>query len=312
MDFRPKILKEFIGQDSLKKNLSIFISSALKRKKPLDHTILYGPPGTGKTSLAGIISNEMCSQIKSIQGPHLQKIPDVLGVLTNLSKGDTIFIDEIHAMSRECSEILYSAMEDFTIDIKIGKEMNSKSVRIKTPEFTLVGATTDIGLIDNPLYDRFGIEFKINHYSSEELAKIVSVNAKKKKINISDSASFRIAQNSKRTPRIANKILKRIIDYASYKEKNEIDDRFVKATLKKLGYYPMGLKKIDMDYLSLLETRNSGTGLEYIALNLYESKKTIEEKIESHLMHLGLIQRTSRGRVISQEGKQYLEKNTRA
>ena len=298
---RPLKFNEFIGQKKLKDNAQIFIKSALERKDSLDHVLLYGPPGLGKTTLAQIISNEMGSNFKSTSGPILAKAGDLAAILTSLAENDILFIDEIHRLNTSVEEILYSAMEDFNLDLMIGEGPSARSIKIDLPKFTLIGATTRIGLISNPLRDRFGIPFRLEFYQPEELQKIVTRAAEIIKANISHEGAEIISRRSRGTPRIALRILKRVRDYAIVYNTNIIDKKMADIALNELDVDQLGLDSGDHKYLRFIADHYAGgpVGIETIAAGLSEQKDNIEETIEPFLIQLGFIQRTPRGRMLT-------------
>ena len=296
---RPKLLNEYIGQDKVKENMKIYIEAAKKRKEPLDHVLLYGPPGLGKTTLASIIANEMKSNIKITSGPAIEKPGDLAAVLTNLEEFDVLFIDEIHRLSKSVEEILYPALEDFTLDIMIGKGPSAKSIRIDLPKFTLIGATTKAGSLTTPLRDRFGIVHRLELYSIENLSKIVMRSAKILKIEIEKEASYEIARRSRGTPRIANRLLKRVRDYALVIGDGNIDLKITKLALNALEIDEMGLDEIDRKLLETMITTYKGrpVGIETLATTIGEEIDTIEDVYEPYLIQIGFIARTPRGRI---------------
>ena len=298
---RPLKFNEFIGQKKLKDNAQIFIKSALERKDSLDHVLLDGPPGLGKTTLAQIISNEMGSNFKSTSGPILAKAGDLAAILTSLAENDILFIDEIHRLNTSVEEILYSAMEDFNLDLMIGEGPSARSIKIDLPKFTLIGATTRIGLISNPLRDRFGIPFRLEFYQPEELQKIVTRAAEIIKANISHEGAEIISRRSRGTPRIALRILKRVRDYAIVYNTNIIDKKMADIALNELDVDQLGLDSGDHKYLRFIADHYAGgpVGIETIAAGLSEQKDNIEETIEPFLIQLGFIQRTPRGRMLT-------------
>ena len=296
---RPKILKEYIGQDKVKENMKIYIEAAKKRGEPLDHVLLYGPPGLGKTTLASIISNEMKSNIKITSGPAIEKPGDLAAVLTNLSEFDVLFIDEIHRLSKSVEEILYPALEDFTLDIMIGKGPSAKSIRIDLPKFTLIGATTKAGSLTTPLRDRFGIIHRLELYSIEDLATIVKRSSKILEIEIDNESSNEIARRSRGTPRIANRLLKRVRDYALVLGNGNIDLKITKVALNNLEIDELGLDEIDRKILEtmILTYKGKPVGIETLATTIGEEIETIEDVYEPYLIQIGFIARTPRGRV---------------
>ena len=296
---RPKTLKEYIGQDKVKENMKIYIEAAKKRGEPLDHVLLYGPPGLGKTTLASIISNEMKSNIKITSGPAIEKPGDLAALLTNLSEFDVLFIDEIHRLSKSVEEILYPALEDFTLDIMIGKGPSAKSIRIDLPKFTLIGATTKAGSLTTPLRDRFGIIHRLELYSIEDLATIVKRSSKILEIEIDDESSNEIARRSRGTPRIANRLLKRVRDYALVLGNGNIDLKITKVALNNLEIDELGLDEIDRKILEtmILTYKGKPVGIETLSATIGEEIETIEDVYEPYLIQIGFIARTPRGRI---------------
>lgn len=296
---RPKTLDEYIGQSKVKENMKIYIEAAKKRGEPLDHCLFYGPPGLGKTTLSNIISNEMHSNIKITSGPAIEKPGDLAAILTNLSEFDVLFIDEIHRLSKSVEEILYPALEDFTLDIMIGKGPSARSIRLDLPRFTLIGATTKAGALTTPLRDRFGIVHRLELYSPEELATIVKRSAKILGLEIEEEAAIEIARRSRGTPRIANRLLKRVRDYASVLGDGKITLKVTKHALNKLEIDELGLDETDRKLLDIMITQYSGrpVGIEALAVSLGEELDTIEDVYEPYLIQIGFIARTPRGRI---------------
>ena len=297
---RPKLLDEYIGQDKVKENMKIYIEAAQKRGEPLDHVLLYGPPGLGKTTLANIISNEMKSNIKITSGPAIEKPGDLAAILTSLSEYDVLFIDEIHRLSKSVEEILYPALEDFTLDIVIGKGPSSKSIRLDLPKFTLIGATTKAGSLTTPLRDRFGIIHRLELYSIEDLSTIVKRSSKILNIEIEKEAAVEIARRSRGTPRIANRLLKRVRDYAMVLGNGKIDLKIAKHALNKLEIDELGLDEIDRKLLESMIIQYGGrpVGIEALAVTIGEEVDTIEDVYEPYLIQIGFIARTLRGRMV--------------
>ena len=297
---RPKTLNEYIGQDKVKENMKIYIKSAKKRKEPLDHCLFYGPPGLGKTTLASIIAHEMKSNIKITSGPAIEKPGDLAGLLTNLSEFDVLFIDEIHRLSKSVEEILYPALEDFTLDIVIGKGPSSRSIRLDLPKFTLIGATTKAGSLTTPLRDRFGIIHRLELYSVEDLAKIVKRSSKILEVEIEEEAAKEIARRSRGTPRVANRLLKRVRDYAVVLGDGSITLKIAKHALNKLEIDELGLDEIDRKILETMIVQDGGkpVGIEALAATVGEELDTIEDVYEPYLIQIGFIARTLRGRVV--------------
>ena len=297
---RPQNLDEYIGQNKVKENMKIYIESAKKRNEPLDHCLLYGPPGLGKTTLANIIANEMKSNIKITSGPAIEKPGDLAALLTNLSEFDVLFIDEIHRLSKNVEEILYPALEDFTLDIVIGKGPSSRSIRLDLPKFTLIGATTKAGSLTTPLRDRFGIIHRLEMYSEEDLAKIIRRSSKILNIEIEEDASMEIARRSRGTPRIANRLLKRVRDYAIVLGEGDIDLKIAKHALNQLEIDELGLDEIDRKLLETMIVQYQGraVGIEALAATVGEEIDTIEDVYEPYLIQIGYIARTPRGRKV--------------
>ena len=307
---RPQNIDDFVGQAKLLENLRIFISSAKKRNVQMDHCLLYGPPGLGKTTLANIIAKEMNVNIRITSGPMLMKTGDLAAILTNLKDGDVLFIDEIHRMPIAVEEVLYSAMEDYRLDIIIGSGPSAKTVKIDLNKFTLIGATTRLGLLSNPLKDRFGITMQLEFYKPEELAKIIGKYAHNNHVEVDDEAKIKIGERSRGTPRIAIRLIKRVIDIATYLEKSNIDTNFVNDALDKLGIDDLGLDGIDKKYLIFINNNYKGgpVGIETISAGISEDKGTIEEVVEPFLIQSGLIEKTPRGRVLTLKCVKHLSK----
>ena len=297
---RPASLDEYIGQDKVKENMKIYIEAAKKRGEPLDHCLFYGPPGLGKTTISTIIANEMHSNIKITSGPAIEKPGDLAAILTNLSEYDVLFIDEIHRLSKSVEEILYPALEDFTLDIVIGKGPSSKSIRLDLPKFTLIGATTKAGSLTTPLRDRFGIRQRLELYSIEDLSTIVKRSSKILNIEIEKEAAVEIARRSRGTPRIANRLLKRVRDYAMVLGNGKIDLKIAKHALNKLEIDELGLDEIDRKLLESMIIQYGGrpVGIEALAVTIGEEVDTIEDVYEPYLIQIGFIARTLRGRMV--------------
>ena len=295
---RPQILDEYIGQTKVKENMRIYIEAAKKREEPLDHVLLYGPPGLGKTTLSNIIANEMHSNIKITSGPAIEKPGDLASLLTNLSENDVLFIDEIHRINKNIEEILYPALEDFCLDIILGKGPTARSIRLDLPKFTLIGATTRAGSLSTPLRDRFGIVERLDLYSVKDLKKIVKRSSKILNLEIDESASEEIARRSRGTPRIANRLLKRVRDYALVLGDGEITLDIAKKALEKLEIDNLGLDNIDKKILkTIIELYSGGpVGLETLSATVNEEPTTIEDVYEPYLMQIGFLARTARGR----------------
>lgn len=312
---RPKTLSEYIGQTKVKENMKIYIEAAKKRGEPLDHVLLYGPPGLGKTTLSNIISNEMNSNIKITSGPAIEKPGDLAALLTNLSEYDVLFIDEIHRLNKSVEEILYPALEDYTLDIIIGKGPSARSIRLDLPKFTLIGATTKVGSLTTPLRDRFGIVERLELYNPEDLKTIVKRSSSILNITIDDEAAGEIARRSRGTPRIANRILKRVRDYASVLGDGDINIKMAKIALNKLEIDELGLDEIDRKMLETIILKYTGgpVGLETLAATIGEEISTIEDVYEPYLMQIGFLSRTPRGRIAlpaayEHLGMEYIEK----
>jgi Holliday junction DNA helicase RuvB len=305
---RPNLLSDFIGQSDLKDNIKVFIESAKIRGESLDHTLFYGPPGLGKTTLSHIIANEMGVNFKSTSGPILSKAGDLAAILTNLQPNDVLFNDEIHRLHTAVEEVLYSAMEDFKLDIIIGEGPAARIIKIDLPKFTLVGATTRLGLISNPLRDRFGIPIKLNFYNFDELKHIVKRDCLLLKTRINDEGAYEIARRSRGTPRIAIRLLKRIRDFSIVAKKEEIDKEIVDLALSRLNVDSMGLDGSDLRYLSfIIKNYNGGPiGIDTISAGLLEEKDSVEDTIEPYLIQCGFVNKTARGRVITEVAYNHL------
>lgn len=305
---RPRYFNEYIGQEKAKENLSIFIQAAKQRQEALDHVLLYGPPGLGKTTLAGIIANEMGVNFRVTSGPAIEKAGDLAALLTNLEDNDLLFIDEIHRLSRSVEEVLYSAMEDYALDIIIGKGPSARSVRIDLPYFTLVGATTRAGSLAAPLRDRFGVIARLEYYGQKELEFIVSRAADILNIPIEPSGAAEIARRSRGTPRIANRLLKRVRDFAQVVGDGIINKSIADEALSRLDIDPMGLDRIDRRVLhTIIEKFNGGpVGIDTIAAAVSEERETIEDVYEPYLMQLGFLSRTTRGRIATSAAYDHL------
>jgi len=294
---RPDAWNEYIGQEQIKKNLGVFIQASKKRDEALDHVLFYGPPGLGKTTLALIIANEMNANIKVTAAPMIEKSGDLAAILTNLEEGDILFIDEIHRLSPAVEEILYSSMEDFRIDIIIGSGPAAQTVKIDLPRFTLIGATTRAGMLSNPLRDRFGMSFRMQFYSSQELAKIISQASNKLSKNIIEKASFEISKRSRGTPRIALRLLRRVRDFAEVADELEINYSTTQYALNELGINSYGFDEMDLRLLKLLaHAKGRAMGLSTIAAALSEDEGTVEDVLEPYLIANGYLERTAKGR----------------
>jgi Holliday junction DNA helicase RuvB len=298
---RPSCLDDYIGQEKAKENIRIFLEAAKQRHEPLDHVLLYGPPGLGKTTLASIIGHEMGVNLKITSGPAIERPGDIAALLNNLQEGDLLFIDEIHRLNRQVEEVMYPAMEDYVIDILIGKGPAAKSIRLDLPKFTLVGATTRVGLLSSPLRDRFGVLHKLEFYTPEELATIIHRSAKVLKVEIDVNGAYEIARRSRGTPRLANRLLKRVRDFAQVKFDGVITEDVAKASLDLLDVDPLGLDKNDRKMLiTLIEKYQGGpVGLDTLAATIGEESDTVEEVYEPFLLQLGLLNRTPRGRMVT-------------
>lgn len=305
---RPKTLNEYIGQNKVKENMKIYIEAAKKRGEPLDHVLLYGPPGLGKTTLANIIATEMNSNIRITSGPAIEKPGDLAALLTNLAPNDVLFIDEIHRLNRSVEEILYPALEDYNLDIIIGKGPSARSIRLDLPKFTLVGATTRAGSLTTPLRDRFGIVNRLELYNEEQLKMIVTRSAEILEIKIDEDGAMEIAKRSRGTPRIANRLLKRVRDYAAVLGDGNITKKIADIALQKLEIDQMGLDNIDRKILETIAISYSGgpVGIETLASTIGEEVETIEDVYEPYLMQKGLVGRTPRGRIVLPKAYEHL------
>ena len=307
-DIRPNRLDEYIGQSDVKENIDIYIKSAKLRGACLDHVLLYGPPGLGKTTLASIIANELGSNFKTISGPAIEKSGDLAAVLSSIDENDVLFIDEIHRIPRYIEEILYSAMEDFCLDIIVGGEGSSRSIKINIPHFTLVGATTRAGDLSAPLRDRFGIIAKLNYYTDEELFLIAKRTSKVLDTEITDEAAMELAKRSRGTPRIVNRLFKRVRDFALVEENCVIDIDIMNKALKRLKVDSVGLDETDYNLIkAIIERFNGGpVGIEAIASSIGEEATTIEDVYEPYLLQMGYLKRTTRGRMVTDKGYEHL------
>lgn len=311
LSLRPSLLNEFIGQSAIKYNLQIAIDSAKKRQDSLDHILFYGPPGLGKTTLSNIIAREMQVGFKITSGPMLTKSGDLAAILTSLQPGDVLFIDEIHRLHISIEEILYSAMEDFAMDIIIGEGPGARTVRINLPRFTLIGATTRLGLLSNPLRDRFGIPLKLDFYTLLELTTVLARAAKLMHVNITHEALQRIAQSSRGTPRVALRLLKRVRDFFIVQDSVEVNLAIVEQVMKACDIDVVGLDILDRQYLSFIFNHYQGgpVGIDTIAAGLAEDKNTIEDTIEPFLIQIGFINKTPRGRMLTQEAISHMKRH---
>ena len=305
---RPKMLSDYIGQEKLKEMLSIYIEAAKKRKQSLDHCLFYGPPGLGKTTISNIIANELGVNCKITSGPAIEKPGEMAAILNSLSEGDVLFVDEIHRLNRQVEEVLYPAMEDFAIDVLLGKESSTRSLRLELPHFSLIGATTRAGLLSAPLRDRFGIISKLEFYKKEELTKIVLRSAKVLSVPIEEDGAKSIAMRSRGTPRLANRLLRRIRDFADVKYEGVITKEVAEESLDLLNVDKLGLDQNDRAYLTAIVDKYSGgpVGLETLAVSLGEDSGTVEDMIEPYLLLQGLIDRTKRGRVATESAYRHL------
>ncbi len=305
---RPLTLSEYVGQEELKSNLDVFIKACKIRNESLDHVLLYGPPGLGKTTLAHIIANELGTNLKTASGPAIEKSGDLAAILSTLEPGDVLFIDEIHRMPRYIEEILYPAMEDFELDIIIGSEGNSRNIKIDLPPFTLVGATTRAGDISSPLRDRFGIVSKLNYYTQKELSQIIKRTSKVLDFSIDDDAALELARRSRKTPRIANRLFKRVRDFALVSGNSIITKEITDESLKRLNVDKEGLDTIDIEYIQAIINKFNGgpVGVETIATSIGEEVSTIEDVVEPYLLQEGFIKRTSRGRIATEKAYKHL------
>ena len=311
VSLRPKKLKDYVGQENIKRSLEVFIKAAQQRKQPLDHVIIHGPPGLGKTTLSNIIARELNANLRISSGPALTKIGDLASLLTNLEEGDCLFLDEIHRLPRTIEEILYPAMEDFCLDIIIGKGPAAKNLRLEIPRFTLIGATTKIGSLSSPLRDRFGVVYQLDFYSISEIKRIVAINSRKLGIEIDEDALEEIAKRSRQTPRIANRLLSRIRDYAQVENKNRIDLETTNKALNHLLIDSIGLDPLDQKIINFIYEKFNGgpVGLSTIASACGEEKETLEEVVEPYLMKIGFLHRSNRGRKLTEKAIEYLRGN---
>jgi len=308
LTLRPSKLAEFIGQEKIKDNLHIFMQAARQRKEPIEHVLLYGPPGLGKTTLAHIIGNEMGVNTRVTSGPAIERAGDLAAILTNLEEGDVLFIDEIHRLNKVIEEVLYPAMEDYSLDIVVGKGPSARTLKLDLPHFTLIGATTRISLLSSPLRDRFGNIYHLDFYENHEIEKIISRSSRILNISCDDKANCEIAARARRTPRIANRLLKRVRDYAQVLSDGNVDCALAIKALDKLEVDPLGLDRVDRQILETIIEKFSGgpVGLNSLSAATAEEMETIEDIYEPFLLRLGFLQRTPRGRIVTQSGYKHL------
>ena len=306
---RPKRLSEFVGQKDLKKQLDIFIGAARERGEALEHVLFYGPPGLGKTTLAFLLAEEMGSKIKITSGPVLARVGDLASILTGLKKGDVLFIDEIHRLNKAVEETLYSVMEDYALDIVLGKGPSAKTLRLKLNPFTIVGATTRIGLISSPMRDRFGFVHQLDFYNEDDVLEILFRSARALSVEVEDEGLEKIAGRTRGTPRVANRLLKRVRDYAQVHNKGKLNKKVAEEALELLGIDKYGLSKSDRRYLRVIGEKYDGgpVGKETLAAALHEDVGTIEDVYEPYLLQIGFLKRTGRGRMLTKKGEKYLE-----
>ncbi len=310
-NLRPKTFKDYIGQENIVKTLKLFVDAVLKRGKPSEHILFYGPPGIGKTTLAYVVANELKGDIKVTSGATITKSGDLAAILTNLKDNDVLFIDEIHRLPKPVEEMLYPVMEEYALDIIIGKGPSARTVRLPVPRITIVGATTKLALLSAPLRDRFGLVLRIDYYNNDEIEKIIVRSSSILNIPISKDASRQIASRSRRTPRLANRILKRARDILEVDKHIEIDNKLLGKLFDLLEIDEIGLTEVDLQYLKLLGSKfdNMAVGVETIASAMSEDKRTVEEFIEPYLLQLGFIKKTSRGRVLTSKALSHLKLN---
>ncbi len=311
VSLRPKRLNEYVGQNKIKENLEIFMEAARRRKEPIEHVLLYGPPGLGKTTLAHIIASEMGSSIKVTSGPAIEKTGDLAAILTNLQEGDILFIDEIHRLNKNIEEILYPAMEDYALDIIIGKGPSARTLRLDLPRFTIIGATTRVGMLSHPLRDRFGNIYRLNFYEPNDIEKIIERNSKILKVKAYPEAIIEIAKRARRTPRIANRLLKRVRDFAEVKADGTLTKDISHESLNALEVDHLGLDEIDRRILKTIIEKFGGgpIGVNTLAAATFEETDTIEEMYEPYLMQIGFLHRTPRGRIATEDAYRHLGLN---
>ncbi len=311
VSLRPQSLAEFVGQNDMKENLSVFLEAAKQREEPIEHVLLYGNPGLGKTTLAHIIANEMGAQIRVTSGPALEKVGDLAAIISNLGKGDILFIDEIHRMNKTIEEILYPAMEDYALDIIVGKGPTARTLRLNLEKFTIIGATTRLSLLTSPLRDRFGVIHHLNFYTTDDIARVLKRSARLLNVAIDETALTLLSTRSRRTPRIANRLLKRVRDYAQVKADGRITDVLCEHALKMLTIDHVGLDQTDRLILETIMDKFHGgpVGLSTIAAATQEELQTIEDVHEPYLLQLGFLQRTPRGRIVTEHAYQHLERD---
>jgi len=308
LTLRPKLLKDYVGQAKIKANLTIFMEAARKRKEPIEHVLLHGCPGLGKTTLAHVIAQEMAASIRVTSGPAIERAGDLAAIITNLADGDVLFIDEIHRLQRTVEEVLYPAMEEFVIDMVVGKGPSAQTIRLDLPRFTLIGATTRVSSVSSPLRDRFGAVFHLDYYSDEDIEKIISRAAKILGVKMDKEAMVEIAKRARKTPRVANRLLKRVRDYAQVKADGNINQDLARAALDMLDIDTMGLDAVDRKILETLIDRFQGgpTGVNSIAASVGQEMATIEDVYEPFLLQIGFLARTARGRVVTDRAYEHL------
>ena len=309
---RPRTLQEFVGQAQLKKSLSVFLAAATGRQESLDHLLLAGPPGLGKTSLAHIVARELGASLRVTAGPALTRVADLAGILTNLKEGDVLFIDEIHRMQKSIEEVLYPAMEDFALDLVVGQGPGARTLRLDLPRFTLIGATTRVGLLGSPLRDRFGMTYRLDFYEEEDMLRILKRSARLLELAADKAALTEIARRCRRTPRVANRLLKRVRDYAQVHKHGLVTEDIVEEALQLLDIDVMGLDAADRRVLEAMVQRFDGgpVGLQTLAAVTAEEERTLEEVIEPFLLQCGFLQRTPRGRVVTAAGREHMGSST--